>query len=79
MPLPTSLVVKNGSNARACTSGGIPGPVSPISTTSTSASVRVEIRRVPFPSMASTALSIRFVQTWLSSPGIASMRGTSAP
>ena len=29
MPLPTSLVVKNGSNARATTSGGMPLPVSP--------------------------------------------------
>ena len=48
MPLPTSLVVKNGSNARACTSGGIPGPVSAISTTTWLAvGARVEIRSVP--------------------------------
>ena len=33
MPLPTSLVVKNGSKARAATSAGMPAPVSPISTT----------------------------------------------
>src|SRR5437867_435873 len=30
VPLPASLVVKNGSNARAATSGGIPIPVSEI-------------------------------------------------
>src|SRR3954452_21253997 len=36
VPLPTSLVVKNASKARAATSGGIPGPVSAISTTTAS-------------------------------------------
>jgi hypothetical protein len=32
VPLPTSLVVKNGSNIRNRISGGIPGPSSAIST-----------------------------------------------
>ena len=36
VPLPTSLVVKNASKARAATSGAIPGPVSAMSTTSPS-------------------------------------------
>ena len=69
MPLPTSFVVKNGSKARACTSGGMPGPVSAISTTIASPSTRVAIRRVPSPSIASMALSMRFVHTWFRSPG----------
>ena len=38
----------------------------------------VVIRRVPSPSIASTALSTRLVHTWFSSPGYASMRGSSA-
>ena len=37
------------------------------------------IRSVPVPFIASTALSIRFVHTWFSSPAYASIRGTSAP
>src|ERR1700751_4107020 len=32
VPAPTSLVVKNGSNTRARMSGGMPGPVSEMST-----------------------------------------------
>ena len=36
VPSPTGLVVKNGSKIRLCTSGGMPGPVSPISTTTCS-------------------------------------------
>ena len=47
VPLPTSLVVKNASNARAATSGGMPGPVSPISTTTSSPSAAVATRSVP--------------------------------
>ena len=39
---------------------------------------RVVTRSVPEPSIASMALSIRLVQTWLSSPAYASTRGTSA-
>jgi hypothetical protein len=42
--------------------------VSPISTTTLSASARVASRSVPLPSMASSALSITLVHTWLSSP-----------
>ena len=39
---------------------------------------RVVTVRVPSPAIASRALSIRLVQTWLSSPGLASMAGRSA-
>ena len=78
MPLPTSFVVKNGSKARACTSGGMPGPVSPTSTTIASPSTLVAMRRTcPCPSIASMALSMRFVHTWFRSPGSLSMRGAS--
>ena len=76
MPLPTSLVVKNGSKACACTSGGIPEPVSATSTTTQPAvSGRADTVSVPVPSIASIALSTRLVQTWLSSPAIASIGG----
>ena len=68
MPLPTPLVVKNGSKACARTSADMPGPVSPISTTTPSPSARADTRSVPLPSIASTALSMRLVHTWLSSP-----------
>ncbi len=78
VPTPTSLVVKNGSKARACRCSGIPGPVSAISTTThPRSSTLVVSRRVPVRPMASRALAMRFVQTWLSSPGMASMRGSS--
>ena len=49
VPLPTSLVVKNGSKARACTSGVMPWPLSVISTTTWSPSRRVANRSVPVP------------------------------
>src|SRR5690242_2791794 len=48
-------------------SGGIPGPLSPISTTTQPLSREVRSRSCPLPPMASMALSIRFVHTWLSS------------
>ena len=79
VPRPTSLVVKNGSKARARTSAGMPGPLSATSTTTfPSSSTYAETVSVPSPPIASTALSTRLVQTWLSSPGIASIRGTPA-
>ena len=80
VPLPTSLVVKNGSNARARTSAGRPGPVSPISTSIAPppSPTRVATRRVPSPPIASAALSITFVQTWFNSPGNPSISGRSS-
>ncbi len=45
----------------------MPGPVSCTVTVANSSSCRVVTVRVPDPSMACTALSMRFVQTWLSS------------
>jgi hypothetical protein len=35
-------------------------------------------RSVPVPAIASTALSMKLVHTWLSSPAYASIRGTLA-
>ena len=40
---------------------------------------RVDSRSVPWPSIASIALSMRLVHTWFSSAAYASRRGTSAP
>ena len=78
VPRPTSLVVKNGSNACWATSADMPAPESSTSTTTPPwPSGRVRTRSVPVPPMASTALSTRFVQTWLSSPGTASTTGAS--
>ncbi len=45
-----------------------PGPVSPISTNTESPSRLVWIVNVPSPSMASMALWMMLVHTWLSSP-----------
>ena len=56
--------------------GGMPGPVSPNSTSSSSRSSAVRIVSVPVPFIADMALSIRFVQTWFSSPGKAGIRGS---
>ena len=68
VPSPTGLVVKNGSNIRSRISGGTPGPVSPNSTNTWSRSIPVRTVSVPEPFIADTALSIRFVHTWFSSP-----------
>ena len=57
----------------------LPRPASQHSTPPWSGSPRVDRRNGPTPTIASMAWSIRFVQTWLSSPGLASMRGTSVP
>ena len=43
------------------------GPVSPISTSTKPSSSPVRTVSVPVPCIAATALSMRFVQTWLSS------------
>ena len=75
MPWPTGLVVKKGSKIRSLISAGMPGPVSPNSTSSMSRSAAVRIVSVPEPFMADTALSIRFVQTWFSSLGKAGILG----
>src|SRR5687768_16505502 len=49
----------------------MPWPVSQTSTVTCRSSVEVLMVRVPEPAIASTALSITLVQTWLSSPGLA--------
>src|SRR5947209_4509004 len=67
VPEPTGLVVKNGSKIRPRTSSAMPGPVSPICTSSQSSSRAVRMVSVPCPAIASTALSIRLVHTWFSS------------
>src|SRR5919197_3847847 len=67
VPCPAGLVVKNGSKIRPTTSSGMPGPVSAISTCSMSSTLLVRTVSVPSPSIACSALSIRLVQTWLSS------------
>ena len=48
--------------------GRHPSPVSPTSTMTARRRRRVDRRSVPDPSIASTALSMRLVHTWLSSP-----------
>jgi hypothetical protein len=50
--------------------------VSPISITTSPFSTRVVTRSVPEPHIASTALLIKFVYTWFSSPAYASIMGT---
>ena len=67
VPSPTGLVVKNGSKIRSLMSSGMPGPLSPTSTSTLPSSRAVRMVSVPVPPIAGTALSIRFVQTWLSS------------
>src|SRR2546430_980953 len=48
VPSPTPLVVKKGSKMRDCTSGGIPGPSSAISTSTYSFSRTARTRSLPF-------------------------------
>src|SRR5690606_6226977 len=77
VPAPGGLVVKKASKMRSRSSGGIPGPSSSISTTTTPSSSRVRrVIRPPGP-VASAALARRFVHTWLSSLPAAVMVGTS--
>ena len=52
VPLPTSLVVKNGSKMRERTSTGIPLPVSPIAISTCSSSTRVATRILPLSARA---------------------------
>ena len=87
MPLPTALVVKNGSKILAITSGVMPQPVSSTSIStyspratpwpasfwlSRSVMLRVRmVRRPPFGSIASRALTARLMMMRSSSPGSA--------
>ena len=85
VPLPTSLVVKNGSKTRAITSGGMPVPVSltrrrtqratPCSSSLSTASVATI--NCPPCGMASRALTARFNITCSIIEGSASMAGAS--
>ena len=54
----------------------MPGPVSPISTINRSPASAVRTVSVPAPSIASTALSMMLVQTWLSSAEYAGIWGS---
>src|SRR4051794_15538005 len=62
LPLPTALVVKNGSKMWSRLPSGIPGPSSPTSTFAQSPSRLVRIVIVPVSPSAWIALWIRFVQ-----------------
>ncbi len=64
MPIRDPLVVNPGSKIRARFSSVMPTPVSAISTATSSASGRVRSVRVPRPSMAWVAFTIRFMNTW---------------
>ena len=65
-PVPSALVVKNGSNRWPSTSGASPGPVSATLATTAIArgSRRVVRRRVPPLGMAWMALVVRLRKTW---------------
>ena len=68
VPLPMSLVVKNGSKIRSRISGGMPTPLSPIVTTTQSPAVRVVMCTSPLAgsgrsAIASLAFVSRFVHT----------------
>src|SRR5581483_679816 len=77
VPLPTSLVVKNGSKIRCRIVSGMPRPVSETRISTFAPTCRVVMRMVPFaparPLIASAivcaALTSRFKITWLNSPG----------
>ena len=94
MPFPRSLVVKNGSNSRASTSGPMPMPVSlsirrtcgpfadpgcAATKASFSTTLSVVIRSVPPDGIASRALTARFMMTCSIWPGSALMRRTRSP
>ena len=77
VPCPTGLVVKNGSKMRSRISAGMPGPLSTMRTTTR---CRSRLARHLDPAgigIASSALSIRFAQIWLSSPTKPRTRGRS--
>ena len=69
VPRPTALVVKNGSNTRAWTSGDMPMPVSVTvrwtawTPPAGAGGLAVAIVSVPPPGMASPALALRFIST----------------
>src|SRR5208282_2416512 len=75
VPLPTSLVVKNGSKILLRIASGIPAPVSDTQISTNSLRDRVPTVMCPFsPSltlslMACAAFTTRFRTTWLISPG----------
>ena len=77
-PLPTSFVVKNGSNSRGRDAGSTPGPVSVTSTTMFSPDVRASIAISPRSRTASLAFSSRFRKTWFSCPGWQLVLGSGA-
>ena len=64
-PMPTSLVVKNGSNKRVMMSSGIPRPVSRTRTTASPPCIlaSISMRRSPSSGKASLALLIRLTKT----------------
>ena len=80
VPLPTGLVVKNGSKILLTTSGGMPLPVSATrmrAVPSPGVSVSTVIRPPPLPSMASPAFMHRLRRTcsiWLALPETCSGR-----
>ena len=79
-PTPTGLVVKNGVNSRSSTSGGMPGPLSEISTITAPPRSVVVVIRISFLSalpstMAWAALTIRFRNTCPSLDSLASTGG----
>ena len=76
VPSPGSFVVKNASKTRSAISGGTPSPSSSTSTLRKSPERDVRIVTRPFSPAATTALSMRFVQTWFSSGAFASMCGS---
>ena len=76
VPLPTPLVVKNGSNARAATSGVMPGAgVADLDDHRVAVGAGRDPQRARARPSRRRALSIRLVHTWLSSPAYASIRG----
>ena len=77
VPFPTGLVVKNGSNMRSRISAGMPGPLSTTRTTTRCRSRCAVTSTRPDSGTASSALSIRFAQIWLSSPTKPRTRGRS--
>ena len=77
VPLPTGLVVKNGSKMRSRISAGMPGPLSTTRTTTRWRSQLAVTSTRPESGTASSALSIRFAQIWLSSPAKPRTRGRS--
>src|SRR6185437_7064231 len=70
VPLPIPFVVKKGSKMLLLISSGMPGPLSMIEIRANwwSSPVRMMSFPLPWGSMASTALSMRLVHAWLSSP-----------